>query len=73
MNTTVKLAKKMQRRKTLFQLEKQLVSGTKPNRPKERVEGKTITQQKKDTPRIPLNEKDIARITKEINTLKERI
>ncbi len=72
MNTTVKLTKR--RTNALAQLKKQLADGTKPNKPEGiSPEGKTITKQKKDTPRIPLNEKDKARITKEIKVLSERI
>jgi len=71
MATTVKL---LQRRKnTLAQLEKQLKDGTKPNKPKVVVDGKSITAQKKEKPRVPLTEKDIIRINKEILVLKERI
>lgn len=56
---------KARRKATLERLEKQLVDGTKPNR--------GTTQEKKDTPRIPITEKDRKRIEKEIEVLKTRI
>lgn len=59
-------AKARERRLDALNLrEKQLKSGTKPNR--------GTTQQKKDKPRIPLTEKDKARIEKEIGVLNKRI
>jgi hypothetical protein len=56
---------KARRRIALQQLENQLLLGIKPNR--------GTTAEKKLTPSIPLEEKDVKRIKKEIETLKTRI
>lgn len=47
------------------QLEKQLKMGTKPNR--------GTTKEKKDSPRIPLTEKDIKRIKTRVYNLQTKI
>ncbi len=66
--------KLLQRRKeALALLQKQLESGFKTNNPKERVNGITRTQQKKDTIKVPLTAKDIKRIQKEISNLEFNI
>jgi hypothetical protein len=56
---------KGRRKLALKQREEQLLAGTKPNR--------GTTAEKKLTPSIPLEEKDVKRIKKEIETLKTRI
>jgi hypothetical protein len=62
------------RRKTAIeQLEKQLKSGTKPNRGKNKPEGTTATAFKKQVPRIPLTSKDIKRIKSTIAILKQKL
>ncbi len=65
MNTKLTARRKV----AMEQLQKQLVLGTKPNKG-DGVLGTTITQHKKDFPRIPLTQKDIERIKNEINKLK---
>jgi hypothetical protein len=71
MTTTVKL---LQRRQNALLIQQEILAlGTKRNKPAAPKDGKTITRQKKDNPRVPLTEKDIVRIKKEIAVLQSRI
>lgn len=63
MNTNMTVPAKERRRSVLTRLEAQLKSGRKP----EKVDGKSTTNL------IQLGEKDIKRITKEMETLKNRV
>ena len=56
---------KERRKSVITRLEKQLKDGTKPN--------KGTAQERKDNPFIPLTDKDVTRIKKDIEILKTRI